>query len=426
MDRMDTTNRLRGKDNRYSVADIWVPAVLCLYISITNLNGALFALPFVAFCLGYAILMPIQKTVGILLVNMVFLGYSYINLGPSIGISNYGFTHLCYLMVGVRALLGSELLRGKLKLSFVKLPFLLLALYLVLRHLTASLENGIYELAMMMCIWYLLLSCKDDRMKQSLAIQFVTTVLLVFVYYIFQHGIYEPDSSGRFPGVRDANNFALHCNLCIVMWNGFCRDVPGKAKRIVNIILIIGVLITGSVSGVATMLVILAMLFFDKNRKMASGLLVVVAVLIIVLLTVVFVPLEKLAGMGGIVERFVKVAQQLIEGDLQSATTGRYGLWEFYMEEFTSFSPKNKLFGDLSAVNRIMEMTSYASHNAYVDYLLSYGIVGMVLLVINILHRIVTHLVRKEKILLLLNLVIVVNAFFRTLSGIGFWLPILM
>ena len=119
---------------------IWLPLVLSLYISVTNLSDPLTALPFVAFCLGYALLCPLEESIGILLINMVYLGYSHVDLYPSVGISNYGFMNYCYIAVVIRGVLSAQILRGKLALNFAKIPVVLLIGYMAMQQRSASMQ----------------------------------------------------------------------------------------------------------------------------------------------------------------------------------------------------------------------------------------------------------------------------------------------
>ncbi len=403
--------------------EIMIPVALGLYISITNLGSTLFAAPYVLFCLGYALFRPIKYSISIVFVNFVYLGFSYINIYPFVGISNYAFTHMCYMLITIRSLLSSNLIRERLVLNVKRLPIAVCLIYIVIRKYMSSFADGFYMMCQMLCMWQIVKSMEKDQMGKSVSWKFLAVIMTVFAYNLLHHELIK--NNGRFSGTRDPNNFALWCNLCLVMINGFCKN-PSKLKTVVNLVLLLGVIITVSVSGVVTMLIIVAVLWLKKERKHVVFVVALLMAVLLVLLVLLMIPEKDIAQTDGIVGRFVGIIHYLEEGNFSAATTGRQELWNHYLQLMDKQPMINRLFGNQNLISEIMSDGWQASHNFFIDILLNYGVIGLILLVWCILQRVKEHLVCREKTYLLLNLVIILNLMFRSIDGFAAWFALLI
>lgn len=421
MERTLSSNRIQVE--KYLVL---APLAAAMYISLTNLTGGLAPL-YVMATLGYCLLMPVKYSMGILVVNAVYLGYSYIDIYPNAGVSNYGYLHLAYLVVGTRGLIDS-LSSGKLRVNPRRIPLAVITValmaYVTLCQRRLSNTEFIYSAALMLAVWHVAKELKKPGNARLMAWYLVMAQLCVFVYYVLQRDVYR-ENDGRFPGTRDANNFALYCNLAILLFNSYCKDVPRKWKLVINGVLGFGVLITISFSGIVSLAAIIILLIPKRTRNgfilswcMAAGLMGV-------LIMCVAFP-HVLESMGSAFGRVAEKVNSIMSGDFAGATTGRAQLWEYYLDKFEGLTGSEQLFGNQKVVDDLHAIGVLAPHNTYIDMLLDYGIVGLGLLCTAALGRALGHLRRKEYVWLMVNLLLLVNIIFRTFSGITLYLFILV
>lgn len=81
---------------------------------------------------------------------------------------------------------------------------------------------------------------------------------------------------------------------------------------------------------------------------------------------------------------FEKIAN--LKGGDSSFSNGRDQIWAYYSSMFTGLSPINKTFG--AGVGMIVEhsMLSVGTHNDFLSFLISYGMMGLVLYVAYVVH----------------------------------------
>lgn len=402
-----------------------VPLGLALLIAMTNLEGSAGTV-FLYAAVACALVFPTKVGMGVLWVNILYLGFSYISLKHT-GVTNTRFLHLCAFAVTLRAL--PELLaslrknRGYALSARAGLPVLLMGYIALSCWRTSNLEfvNNLFVGAAV------LLMARELRKPEGARIaawQLIALIFSIYLYFLLQSGVYEKRSA-RFPGVRDANNFALYSNIALVLFNSYCRDVPRKLRIALNSLLIFGIFITVSVSGLAVLAVI-GVFYMPKKGWIPKAVLGTAAGMAAVGLLLYWIAPDFLSRLGGFPARGVAILDALGEGDLNAATTGRYKLWEYYWDVFRSRPRAEMLFGNKELIASRLVKGVLSPHNTYLNLLLDYGFVGLGLVTATAASRIWEHIRRKEYPWLLLAGIMLLNMCFRSMSGISLYLFIIL
>ncbi len=402
---------------------IYVPLIICLYIALTNLKG-FFAVPFVLFSLVYLLARPSKYGIGILVINIMYLGYSYINIYPAAGMSNYAYSHYSYLFFAItvfREHCATNGMRFRIKANWGKTVVGIFFVYVAIRRFNVSITEFLYIVFLMLCVFAISKTLSNIDNRRILGFQFLIIVLSVWVYFVLQRGVYL-ENDGRFPGVRDANNFALYSNLCLILVNCYCKQIKTQYRIIINIILALGIIATISVSGFATMAVIFLFLLPKHSRKGVMWTLAVGVLILLASIVILVIPPQIFANMGGSIGRIANIIQLIQLGDMNHATTGRFDFWIYYLERFQYMDFNLRLMGDLHLTSQIQSFLGYASHNTYIDLLLTYGYIGIGLFVAGVILRLVDHVRNKDTGFMLASLVMIVNIIFRSMSGMGLYL----
>ena len=100
---------------------------------------------------------------------------------------------------------------------------------------------------------------------------------------------------------------------------------------------------------------------------------------------------SSISAINTIVDRIKNTLFYLQNGQLDRVTTNRSILWKQYLELFRSFSLWQQLFGSgVIDAYTYFNMTQYV-HNTYIDMLIYFGIVPMLLLIILLIRNIFSY-----------------------------------
>ena len=166
-----------------------------------------------------------------------------------------------------------------------------------------------------------------------------------------------------------------------------------RIKPIWKIILFLGltidILFTVSMSGIATVFVITIIWLMIKMPLRALCLLFFGAIFGVIFLKL---PFKEGDIFYGLQSRVINILAQISSGDFSSVTSGRTDIAMAYMQEFNSFSLKNKLFGGFDTLSGeyrdyMVGKVGSVAHNSYIDILFKHGIFGLVLLIGGMLLR---------------------------------------
>ena len=230
-----------------------------------------------------------------------------------------------------------------------------------------------------------------DELCTSLAV----IVALISVHALITGGVeyYEQDNySEEFlrlgilgAGNGDSNFSGL--SLCTGIVGVLNSTSLRRIQKIVLFILILAAMsITLSITTILMLLAVL-LLHFTSGKKLPKALVIVLCILVaIVLLYNIYVALPanlRHEAVDAYIDRVSDKAEELLNADLDVATSGRTSILRRYGRYiFGEQPPLKMLFGG----NSIM-ITGGVPHNTYIDWILQGGVVGCLLLLVLIGKR---------------------------------------
>lgn len=397
---------------------------MCLYVVLTNCAVSLLNTLFVAAILCLLIISPIEIGFSIIVFGEAFLGYSAIPFPLPFGSSINVVTvwNVAMLIYAFRIIIKDNFSILKKKWLLV----LLVIVFFALEFFGNSIKGAVNRSTMIIACYSFIAYFHSDREKRvMIAKSIIVMTLFIFVYGMLHLNLSYTAEGFRFAGVKDANNFALMCNISLfyILFEKriFKHDLTYLC---ITPILILGCLITVSISGICTMAVLIfafACLYNKKYRAIAVLVLIVFALVLGVIFPLLLT--SEIGTLSYLAQRIYQIVENLKEGDYGSATTNRSDIWVQYMDLFKSFNFGDKLFGNASAVKDWMNSIkgNLASHNSYIDILLTYGFFGLFVLIALIINAIVSNAKEKDYKSLLLTLLLAINLFFRSIDSFLFF-----
>ena len=409
-----------------------IPVLLCLLISLTGLIGAA-GLIYVVLSFICILLFPFEVILCIVPINIVYFTYSYINISIVAGWSNVDYINICNLIIVVRIII--ETFRKKrfiIKFSGIgfELYFVLIVMiYFSVLQSEISIKNFAYQVCMFFTVFYVLKLIRDDEeIGRSFTIQFFIVLVSVYIYNFLQIWRYSTAHyywvANRFVGVRDPNNFALQSNICMLFVLRFLKTKLSTFKLyIILAILSVSSIITLSVSGFGTTLAILTyVLFTDKRSRLLKIIFSTLTIIVFVMILMGNIQINDSSVIGSIFKRINTIIRALESGDYYSATTTRTVLWEKYINGFSKYSQLKQYTGSPTEMASIGHNIGMSSHNNYIDILLNYGYFGLTIYLLAIVLHLAGNIKKKDYIFAFMNILMVVNLFFRSLSGYISWI----
>ena len=425
-----TKQYLFGK-NELSIVSI---AFLALFLIATNLSSLVSVYIYSIACFLYIAFFDFKRGIFAVFLNIVYLGYSYIEFPANFIFGTSELITLCVVLLVARWLVFRFIINSHsekaIRLNYFTIVALIVALYFSLSRYQISLFSIASMFFSIFCaiIFSNELDSKEYASNIATAL-FVILSTVVLYYFVWTRNIFSIHDywiGNRFTGVRDPNNFALFANYTIVL---FCiaKDRISKSYRFLAVALLsIGVIATISLSGIFSLLAIYVFILISKKK--------VKSILILLSICIIAFAFYKIIGslnvsqsttLGAIIIRFQNLFQSLSKGDYYSATTTRFGIWEQYLGIFNSLSSKEKVFGNISLIDKRLIDGEMASHNTFIDVLISYGIVGLSLFLLLIIVFFIKSIANKKYWQAVLCLIFVTNLFFRTILSTFLWIGIL-
>lgn len=411
---------------------IAIPIVLCSLISLSGLIG-IAGLIYVAITLIFILLLPFDVILCIVPINIVYFTYSYIDVSMVAGWSNVDYINVCNLLFVVRILIETfRQRRFFIKVSgnrFELYIIILLMAYFSVLQTEVSIKSFAYQVCMFVTVFYVLrLIRNDESIGYSFTVQFFIVLMSVYVYNFLQIGRYSTAHyywvANRFVGVRDPNNFALQSNICMLFALRFLKTKLSTFKLyIILAILSFSSIITLSVSGFGTTLAILTyVLFTDKRSRILKIIFSALTIIVFVMILMGNIQINDSSIIGSIFKRINTIIRALESGDYYSATTTRTVLWEKYINGFSKYSQLKQYTGSPTEMASIGHNIGMSSHNNYIDILLNYGYFGLTIYSLAIVLHLAGNIKKKDYIFAFMNILMVVNLFFRSLSGYISWI----
>ncbi|KRF60811.1 hypothetical protein ASG99_07695 [Bacillus sp. Soil768D1] len=268
-------------------------------------------------------------------------------------------------------------------------------------------------------------------LKQSISQNFVYHLTKIFKLFIFstliaifwglihQNFILGGDqfiSMMRFSGTQEPNVMALYINISILFLLYLKWELKKKAPLF--ILLYIGLFLTVSMSGFMLNSIIIC-LFFLLNKNTFVNIKASIKYFFILLLFILSIIILKdhLSVLDIPLARLQEKINYVLEGNLNSATTGRTELSNRYFNEYKQLDVHQKILGIFTFNNnniltyfKLNKMN--VSHNTYIDMLFSFGILGMIVFFGYVFRTICLNIKTEYfKCLLILKIVLIVSGF---------------
>lgn len=312
-------------------------------------------------------------------------------------------------------------LKGKVEFTFKRSDFLLLVF--LGGYVSCSFINykdiNILGLVINILIVIMLRRCFYENLDHHLSkifklfiISTCTAIVWGLIHRNFILGGDQEIHMMRFSGTQEPNVMALYINIALLFL--LYIDWSFKRKIITFIFLYTGLFLTVSMSGLMLNVIVLSLyLILNKNIKLYINYIVwlTISVLSIIwlkdYLSVLDVPLARLQEKISFV----------LQGNYNSATTGRANLNSIYLNEFNQLNIYQKLFGIFTFNNKnILSYLNFnkinVSHNTYIDMLFSLGILGSFLFLGYAIKNLFSKITSEYfKCLLLLKLIIFISGF---------------
>jgi len=419
----------KKRKNSILTAPVIATLMICI-VAFTGGTSQAINTVFIVISLLVALFAP--KTFGYSLYagTIVYLGYSYIQLTNYISDTLSSSTYIHYLCLAV---LINCVMRGDGILKQIKamnpVYFIFIA-WFSLSRIPLSYLSAIGLFVQCFFLWKLINEVKDDsRIFRSFFYALILALFSTYLYAAIWSELLSEDLKYGFCGARDSNNFAYLCNLCIVLLQ-YDKEIKSKTKYILTFLLVIGVLLTVSMSGFASLMAIfIASKIFKKKRGIVTiwvYILFFTSILILVFGNTVLSTLATHSGIiGNITSRLTNIFGALKVGDYQSVTTNRTILWGYYIAQYQSMSFTQKLFGSQLIVTGLQK-SYYASHSSFVDLLVGCGVLGLLIFIIMYISNLVKNLKNGDIKLAAFSFIFLVNLAFRTFSGFSLLFPIML
>jgi len=399
---------------------------LCLLQVITGFSNSYVNLVFVAVLYLALITLPFKEAFKLLPVIIVYFGYTYVNMSLPGGIifGNRYVSNFFIAILSIKALISYS----RSILSKRYLVFILLMLFLICQRFY---YGEYFKIIWLICsmvagLSYIAVIKRDRKCLAAFIDVFVFILATVYIYNLLHLGKYEtPSAEGfrglQFAGMRDGNNFSLQANLCLALIFAANLHKTKKYRWFIGF-LVISSVVTISLSGIFTTLCILflaAMRYVIKDKRLLA---IILCLFILLIMASPFVidilARSNIKVITGIVERINLSKEYLIAGDFNKLTSYRTYLWGVYMDEYNALSPMQQLTGNAKVVQQVLDKGTLASHNAWIDFLITNGILGTSLFLIQLVINMYINWRRNEAFNNYLTAVFILNVFMRSIDGL--------
>ncbi|WP_243495810.1 hypothetical protein [Priestia aryabhattai] len=220
----------------------------------------------------------------------------------------------------------------------------------------------------------------------------------------------------RFKGTQEPNVMALYINISILFL--LYLNMQIKKKILLLILLYTGLFLTVSISGlVLNLSIILIVLLLNKKTYVSiKHNLSYFITLLFVILSVIFLR-NYLSFLEIPLERFQEKLNYVLQGNFNSATTGRTELNDMYLQHFKEMALHEQIFGVFTLNgnnmwNYLHLVKVNVSHNTFTDMLYSFGVLGLLFLLIYVFKSLYSKVnIHFFKCLLVLKTTLLVSGF---------------
>ena len=223
--------------------------------------------------------------------------------------------------------------------------------------------------------------------------------------------------ANRYCGVRDANNFSFFSNIALCLISYLACFKTERARRTVILLLCIGILATISISGICTMCIVLFFTIGKNGRQVSrlKNILVIIPAVVFILIIISTVFSNSTGVLGTIANRISTISNQLAQGDYSAATSSRTYLWGYYTSQWQRTTGLARSIGAYNVYAGLIT-TRLGSHNTYIDFLMTYGIIGIIVLGFSFF---IPSARKLDKHLWLIKIIAAINILFRSFDPLG-------
>jgi|LGOV01.1.fsa_nt_gb hypothetical protein len=341
---------------------------------------------------------------------------------------------LLIVRIIIRSIKGERITYNKIDLLLISY-LLVYGLCSIVFHRNFSGLGLVFSTIVIAYIFSNILGTNFKKYWQSIFKVTILSLLYAILYgVIFQRvGVRWVDGIGSvalFRGVLESNETAFYLNIGLLFL--FASKIELKAKVIISIIFYYFLLMTVSLTGIATACIILFYSYvvdiFSVSNKRKSTLSKLIFGVLILSVFGIFLGLDIAEP---IISRIQNVLGNIASQDYDSAFSDRSYLSRVYLDNFSSLDLKNRLFGMLVVARDYLVLTSEPvqySHNSFIDLLFYVGIFGEVIIFAYLFYKMLIYKHYKYyKVFLGLKIIVLISGF--TISMLGydffvFWLLI--
>lgn len=431
---MGKTHMLNGSDRSNSLFFKALVITFCVfltaYVIMTNFSNPLLNTFFILITLIIALFVPGRFSIFLLPTLIIYFGFSFLDFSNYLGIvKNQFITLYIFAFVARNFLLFKKYHCFRDEFWKVGLFACLLFCLIIQKDLTSIIKlvfTGVFSILFVVCF-------KKDKSFSSLFTKSLFFALVSAVVYnlVAVYVLKVPDAQvqlyeKRFSGAGDANNYSLWSVICILLFD-YTKCIKFKRHYYIALLfLIFGTIITISMSGIISLLLVLFVKFFsigffkkpfnNQHPNITKSFAVLATVLVLISIAA---GLEALFNSNSITlkvfQRVINIKSDIDAGDLSSATSSRSSLWEYYLDQWSLGSANQKMFGDYSVYRALLKNEDLiASHNTFIDLLIVYGRIGLFVIVIYLFLSFFVKKRKKSKIEKLIVFIFALNIFFRS------------
>ena len=125
---------------------------------------------------------------------------------------------------------------------------------------------------------------------------------------------------------------------------------------------------------------------------------------------------SNISAISAIGQRLSSMISDLIVGNYNGFSSGRLGLSSQYIEAFSNYNIVQMIFGNAGNLGTLKVALGRASHNSYIDILLSYGLFGIGLFLLYVINIFYSFIKKNEWKSLVVAVLFLIVAFSRTLG----------
>lgn len=422
------------QENRWKKSTRLLFALTVFFLILNGLHNSYINLCAILFAILFVLFSNEKETLCLYPVLFIYFDFSNLTMNlPGMNLDISTVRNLLFLLMSLKILF----IKHALTKTNSSLLFSIMTIWCSLNILfTDRLSQAVY-MAAKLYIVYEILECLngnseniDDDEDDLFKLEFISCFFLAIIgevlygviFSTYREYSYSTWRSLQFNGVRDPNNLALHC--CFLFAIALIVYKPRTLrilKVIIGILMPIIVLATISFTGITMMLFLLIVLTYKelngRKRFIFVGILlflIIISVLIDYGTLLLDLTNSNISFISGLGQRLNTMLTQYSSGNYERLTSGRTALWKEYWNYFKDENIWLQLVGREGTYRSLLQQIGTASHNSYIDYLISYGIIGVIIIGVIALYTWVNK-IRNGKIApVLINIMFAITFFSRT------------